>query len=65
MYTRKAWEECLESIETEFRYFRIISPSDRKDALIIYGGPEIARLEKNLPDEDLERSLDEYQKLKK
>ena len=33
--------------------------------MIIYGGPEIARLEKSLPDEDPEGSLDDYQKLKK
>ena len=31
-----AWEEWLEEIEQEFRYFKIHSPMDRKDALIIY-----------------------------
>ena len=33
--------------------------------MIIYVGSEIARLEKSLPDEDPEGSLDDYQKLKK
>ena len=44
--TGKQWEEWLESIEREFRFFRINDPRDKKDALIIYGGKEIARLEK-------------------
>ena len=60
--TGKAWEEWLEGIEREFRYFKISSPVDRKDALIIYGGKEIARLEKSLPDPvDVD---DVYDKLK-
>jgi len=46
----KAWEEWLEGIEREFRYFRITEAVDKKDAIIIYGGKEIARLEKSLPD---------------
>ena len=62
--TGKCWGDWLESIEREFRYFRINNPVDKKDALIIYGGPEIARLEKCLPDEDPYGSLDDYQKLK-
>ena len=45
----KAWEDWLEAIEREFRYFKITDPEDKKDALIIYGGKEIARLEKSLP----------------
>ena len=40
----------LEGIERELRYFEIKSDLDKKDALIIYGGPEIAILEKSLPD---------------
>ena len=61
--TGKAWEDWLESLEREFRYFRITDASDRKDALIIYGGPEISRLEKSLPDpEDI--SLNLYEKLR-
>ena len=61
--TGKLWEDWLESIEREFRFFRVAL--DRKDALIIYGGSEIARLEKSLPDpEDPRKELDEYQKLR-
>ena len=64
--TSKAWEDWLEGIEREFRYFRITSAMDQKDALIIYGGQEIARLEKSLPDsEDSNSQLDVYQKLRK
>ena len=36
-------------IERELRYFKITEPADKKDALIIYKGKEIARLEKSLP----------------
>ena len=63
--TGKLWEDWLESIEREFRVFRIAGPTDKKDALIIYGGSEIARLEKSLPDpEDHRRQLDSYEKLR-
>ena len=63
--TGKLWEDWLESIEREFRFFRVAYPVDRKDALIMYGGSEITRLEKNLPDpEDPRKELDEYQKLR-
>ena len=53
--TGKVWDEWLEEIERELRYFKISDSADKKDALIIYGGKEIARLEKSLPDplEDL------------
>lgn len=61
--TGKAWEEWLEDIEREFRYFRISNPADRKDAMIIYGGKELARLEKSLPDPV--GDLNEYEKLRK
>ena len=62
--TGKAWEDWLESLEREFRYFRIADASDRKDALIIYGGPEISRLEKSLPDPE-DSGLNLYEKLRK
>ena len=61
--TGKAWEEWLDDIEREFRYFRIVNPADRKDAMIIYGGKEIARLEKSLPDPV--DAFNEYEKLRK
>ena len=65
--TGKEWEDWLEAIEREFRYFKIINPMDRKDALIIYGGKEIARLAKSLPDPTGEtaESLNEYELLRK
>ncbi|CAC5421054.1 unnamed protein product [Mytilus coruscus] len=59
--TGKQWEEWLESIEREFRYFRITEPEDKKNALIIYGGKDIARLERSLRNEEGE---DEYKILK-
>ena len=46
----------------ELRYFKISDPADKKDASIIYGGKEIARLVKSLPD-PLE-DLNTYDKLK-
>ena len=60
--TSIAWEEWLEEIEREFRYFKIHSPMDKKDALIIYGGEEIPRLEKALPNP--EGNLNDYMKLR-
>ena len=35
--TGKAWEEWIDGLEREFRYFRITSADDKADALIIYG----------------------------
>ena len=49
----KAWQEWLEGIEREFRFFKISEAVDKKDAMIIYGGNEIARLEKSLPDPEM------------
>lgn len=59
--TGKEWEEWQEGIEREFRYFKITDSIDKKDALIIYGGKEIARLEKSLPNPTIE-GIDEYGK---
>ena len=59
----KGWKLWLKEIEREFRYFRIDTPTVRKDALIIFRGREIASLEKYLPEPD--GKLGEYQKLKK
>ena len=58
------WEDWLEGIEREFRYFKITNQQDKKDAIIIYGGQEISRLEKNLPD-PVERGLNVYEKHRK
>ena len=57
----RKWEEWLESMERELRYFRIKEDQDKEDALIIFGGPEIARLKKSLPDPE---NGDRYTKLK-
>jgi len=57
----KAWEEWLEGIEREYQYFRITKAVNKKDAIIIYGGKEIAQLEKSLPDPEVE---DVYLKLR-
>ena len=59
----KAWDDWLEEIEREFRYFKITEPLDKKDALIIYGGKEIVRLEKSLPTPT--DGTNEYEKLRK
>ena len=60
--TDKEWEDWLEVIEREFRYFKISNPVDKKATLIIYGGKEIAHLEKSLPDPT--GNLNEYEKLR-
>ena len=49
----KAWEEWLEGIEREYRCFRITGAVDKNDAIIIYGGKEIVRLEISLPDPEV------------
>ena len=46
----REWEDWLDSIEREFRYLKITEPADKTDALTIYGGKEISRLAKILPD---------------
>ncbi len=48
--TGKAWEDWVEELEREFRYFKITDPVDKADAMIIFGGKEVSRLKKNLPD---------------
>ena len=56
------WEDWLDEMEREFRYFKITDPEIKADAVIIYGGREIAKLAKNLPDPTDE--ADKYEKLK-
>lgn len=43
--SEKLWEDWFEEIEREFCYFKIVNPQDKKDALILYEGQEISRLE--------------------
>ena len=59
--TGNAWEEWVEGIESEFRYFKITDPVNKKDALIIYGGKQVAKLEKSLPNPE---SGNPYEKLR-
>ena len=42
----RAWKELIEELERQFRFFRINLPSDKEDALLIYGGRELVRLGK-------------------
>ena len=48
--TGEKWDEWLDELEREMRFFRIKNPEDKKDAMLIYGGAEIRRLEKSLQD---------------
>ena len=67
----KDWQQWLEEIEGEFRYFRLETLADKTEALLIFGGREIAHLGKYLPDPDTrdckdptQNELDGYQKLR-
>ena len=59
--TGEKWDEWLEELEREMRFFRISEATDMKDAMLIYGGTEIRRLEKSLSDP---KEGDAYAKLK-
>ena len=59
--TGEKWDEWLEELEREMRFFRISDANDKKDAMLIYGGAEIRRLEKSLKDPE---EGDIYVKLK-
>ena len=48
--TGEKWEEWLEELERELRFFRIRTPEDNRDAVLIFGGKEIRRLNKCLQD---------------
>ena len=53
----------MEEIEREFQYFNITDLLSKKDAMIIFGGRELARLEKSLPNPTGE-GLNEYDRLR-
>ena len=55
------WEEWLEELEREMRFFRISEAGDKKDDMLIYGGTEIRRLDKSQEDP---MQGDVYSKLK-
>ena len=63
LLTCTAWQEWVENLERQFRFFKIGDISDRKDASFIFGGQEITRLNKWLPDPS--GKLDDYEKVKK
>ena len=59
--TGEKFDEWLDELEREMRFFRISDAGDIKDAMLIYGGVEIRRLEKSLQDP---KEGDTYVKLK-
>ena len=61
----RAWEEWLEDFEEELSYFEIDEIQDRVSALKIYGGQEVKRLARNLPDPAPVVGDNEYKKLKR
>ena len=48
--TGDKWEEWLEELEWEMRFFRISEAGDKKDAVLIYEGTEIRKLNESLQD---------------
>ena len=61
--TDKLWEKWLVGTEREFRYFNIVDSANTKDALLIYDGRELARLEKSPPN-PTDPNMNEYDNLK-
>ena len=61
----RAWEEWLEDFEEEITYFEITDVKDKVSALKIYGGLEVKKLARNLPDPASVGEEDAYKKLKR
>ena len=61
----RAWREWIEDFEDEISYFEITEIRDRVSALKIYGGKEIKKLARNLPDTAPLVGDDDYKKLKR
>ena len=61
----RAWREWIEDFEDETSYFEITEIRDRVNALKIYGGKEIKKLARNLPETALVVGDDDYKKLKR
>ena len=61
----RAWKEWIEDFEDETSYFEITEIKDRVSALKIYGGKEIKKLARNLPDTTPVVGDDDYKKLKR
>ena len=49
---REKWDDWLKELEPEMRFFLISDAADKKDAMLIYRGAEIRRLEKRLQDSE-------------
>jgi hypothetical protein len=61
----RAWEEWIEDFEEEAAFFEVNEIRDKVCALKIYGGQEIKKLARNLPDPDAVEGDDDYKKLKR
>ena len=49
--TGNGWQDWIEDIERQFRFFKITDAQDKQDASIIFGGKEMySRLAQSLPD---------------
>ena len=48
--TAEKWTDWLQALEREMRFLRIKEAEDKKDCMLIYGGHEIVRLEKSIPE---------------
>lgn len=61
----RAWEEWLEDFEEETAYFEITDVIDKVSALKIYGGLEVTKRARNLPEVTPWVGDDDYKKLKR
>ena len=61
----RVWREWIEDFEDETSYFEITEIGDHVSALKIYGGKEIKKLARNLPDTARVVGDDDYKKLKR
>ena len=61
----RAWREWIEDFEDKTLYFEITEIKDRMSTLKIYGGKEIKKLARTLPDTVPVVRDDDYKKLKK
>ena len=62
---RHAWEEWLEDFKEEISYPGISEIKEKVSALKIYGGTEIKKLSRNLPETPTQDSDNDYTKLKR
>ena len=65
-----AWEDWRTEFDRQCRYFGLTEPGEKKEAMIIFGGKELARLEKSLPNPterpegvNADVPIDDYNKL--